>query len=216
MKVAIFDFDGTLYPHETFPLLMKHLKTHPVHYKKYRYFFSKVFPVYIAYKCKVYPEQKMREFTMWNYIASFRSESSDELELFFSEIGNMMYQSLRESLLERLDQHRKDGYYIMLVSGAYEQLLPLVMQDIQFDSIIGTRVLKSEGKFPLDYIHGVRKKEVIEEQLGENQVDWKNSYAYGDSYSDLNVLELVGNPVAVKPDAALLQVANNRKWEIID
>ena len=31
MRVAIFDFDGTLYSKETFQLLMDHLKSHPVH-----------------------------------------------------------------------------------------------------------------------------------------------------------------------------------------
>jgi phosphoserine phosphatase len=29
------------------------------------------------------------------------------------------------------------------------------------------------------------------------------------------VLELVGNPVAVKPDSRLSEVANSRKWELM-
>lgn len=47
------------------------------------------------------------------------------------------------------------------------------------------------------------------------EIDWSDSYAYGDSYSDLAVLELVGNPVAVKPDSRLSEIAIHRKWEIM-
>ena len=47
-------------------------------------------------------------------------------------------------------------------------------------------------------------------------VDWKNSYAYGDSYADLPVLNLVGNPIAVKPDEKLRHIAIRKQWEIIE
>ena len=36
MKLAIFDFDGTIYKKETFPLLMNHLKeTYPKAYRRF-------------------------------------------------------------------------------------------------------------------------------------------------------------------------------------
>ncbi|WP_309043195.1 HAD family hydrolase [Cytobacillus oceanisediminis] len=116
------------------------------------------------------------------------------------------------------EQHRKDGYYTMVVSGAFEPLLNSVMKGIHFDSIIGTSISFDNKKgrhLPLEYIHVSRKKEVIHEKLANMEVDWENSFAYGDSYSDLSVLELVGNPVAVKPEPRLIQVANKRKWEVI-
>jgi FMN phosphatase YigB (HAD superfamily) len=39
MRVAIFDFDGTLYPQETFTLMMNYMKEHPVHSRKYKSFY---------------------------------------------------------------------------------------------------------------------------------------------------------------------------------
>jgi HAD superfamily hydrolase (TIGR01490 family) len=208
MKVAIFDFDRTLFPEETFPLLMKHLKTHP---RKYRSFMSRILPVYAAYKCKLYPEQKMREHSMRSYITSFGSAPQTEVEQFFSELGSLMSEKLSEPVLARLQQHRKDGYYIMLVSGAFQPLLNSVAAKLPFDHIIGTNFHKTN----LQYIHGSRKKDVVHERLAHMEVDWENSFAYGDSYSDLNVLELVGNPVAVQPEPRLLEVASSRRWEIL-
>lgn len=219
MKVAIFDFDGTLFPEETFPLMMKHLKTHPLHRNKYKRFISRILPVYAAYKCKLYPEQKMKEYSMRSYISSFGTTSKHEMQQFFSQLANEMSENLSEPVLQRLKEHTNEGYYIMLVSGAFEPLLQSVTKQIKFDCIIGTSIpyknKEIDRQTPIIHIHGERKKENIFAQLANNEVDWKNSYAYGDSYSDLNVLELVGNPVAVKPDPRLFQVANERKWEIL-
>ncbi|MEH7014749.1 HAD-IB family hydrolase [Neobacillus niacini] len=219
MKVAIFDFDGTLFPNETFPLLMGHLKNHPIHFHKYRNFFLRILPVYLAYKCKLYPEQKMKEYSMRSYIAAFGSSPKAEIEQFFSQIGGIMSQNLSEPMLHRLEQHRMDGYYTMLVSGAYEPLLNSVTKDVNFDCIIGSSIPFNDEKLmknsSINYIYGERKTEFINAHLSNMQVDWQNSFAYGDSFTDLNVLELVGNPVAVNPEPRLLEVANHKKWEII-
>jgi HAD superfamily hydrolase (TIGR01490 family) len=217
MKVAIFDFDRTLFPEETFPLLMDHLKNHPIHNRKYKYFFRKILPVYLAYKCKLYPELKMREYTMQSYISAFNSAPEGELEEFFSQIASIMSEKLSEPVLHRLEQHKNDGYYTMLVSGAFEPLLYSVTEKINFDCIIGSSIPIKMDKViaPITYIYGERKREFVHAHLSDKNVDWENSFAYGDSFSDLNVLELVGNPVAVKPEPRLLEVANSRKWEVM-
>ncbi len=219
MKVAIFDFDGTLFPEETFPLMMSHLKTHPLHSKKYRLFMSRILPGYVAYKCKLYPEQKMKELSMRSYISSFGTALKAEIEQFFAELGDAMSEKLSEPVLDRLEQHRREGYYIMLVSGAFEPLLHSVTKNVNVDYIVGTRIPyeneQLDKRTPVNHVHGARKTEKIVVQLADSEVDWKNSFAYGDSYSDLDVLELVGNPVAVKPEPRLLQVAEERKWEVL-
>jgi phosphoserine phosphatase len=47
------------------------------------------------------------------------------------------------------------------------------------------------------------------------EVDFAKSYAYGDMKWDYPVLELVGNPVAVYPDADLRAYARSKDWKII-
>ena len=107
----------------------------------------------------------------------------------------------------------------MLVSGAYTSLLTSVTKELQFDTIIGTEIpLKGEiidYKTPIYHIQGLRKNEKIKEVLDGYDIDWQNSFAYGDSLSDLSVLELVGNPVAVSPEPRLHAIATERKWEIV-
>ena len=49
-----------------------------------------------------------------------------------------------------------------------------------------------------------------------NGIDLAASYGYADSYSDLPLLEAVGNPVAVRPDVALFRHARKLRWNIVD
>lgn len=214
MKVAIFDFDGTIYPEETFPLMMKYLKTHPLYSKRYRYFFRKILPIFLAYKLKLYPEAKMKSMAMHLYVSSFGSTPKSEVEQFFMQLGNQMSGNLSEPLVDRLKQHCNDGYYTMVVSGAFEPLLHSAFKNLHLDCIIGTNIPVDKHQ-AFDHINGKRKIAKIYEQLKNKHVDWQNSYAYGDSYSDLDMLELVGNPVAVNPDQRLSQMAMDRKWEVI-
>lgn len=50
---------------------------------------------------------------------------------------------------------------------------------------------------------------------GEALADFAESYFYGDSQSDLPLMERVTNPVAVEPDDALARIAKERGWPII-
>jgi phosphoserine phosphatase len=50
----------------------------------------------------------------------------------------------------------------------------------------------------------------------KTSADLKRSYAYADSHSDLPMLQVVGNPVAVSPDVPLFRAARAARWQIVD
>lgn len=219
MRVAIFDFDGTLYKKETFPVLMRHLKHHPLYHTRYKRFFRKILPPYIGHKLKLYPEHKMREHSMQTYLSSLNNLSRKEVYLFFGELAEKMKDDYNPDVVKELNDHVQKSDTIMVVSGAFTPLLEEATKQLSIDKIIGTEVPFSKGKYdsstPIYHIQGTRKKEKIRAYLEDAGVDWENSYAYADSYSDLPVLELVGNPVAVQPDARLKDLAEERNWHTI-
>ena len=47
-------------------------------------------------------------------------------------------------------------------------------------------------------------------------INLSRSYAYSDSITDLPMLEIVGEPVAVNPDKDLRKIAEERDWQIRD
>lgn len=219
MQIAIFDFDGTLYEEETFRLLMDHLKTHPVHHTKYKKFIRASMPLYIANKLKIYSTRRMKERLMQIYANCLLDISEKDIHTFFEELAVKMKPDFNEEVVARLKQHHEDGVYVMVLSGAYDLLLEKSLKNLPVDTFIGTTIPFKNGEIdgdtPLYPIQAERKNEMIEKFIVGKEIDWKNSYAYGDSLSDASVLELVGHPVVVQPEQSLENVALKRKWEVI-
>jgi len=215
MKVAIFDFDGTIYKKETFTLLMDHLKNHPTYGSRYKRFYRSVLAPYIGYKIRIYPERKMKLQMMHRYLRTFQGLTEIEFAHYFAEIASKMKPDLNTEVISRLEEHTKNDVYIMIVSGAFTPLLQDVFKPFPVDQIIGTNVPFHNGEFDMsqqiDHVHAERKTELIKKNLKGKEIDWENSYAYGDSYSDLSVLNLVGNPVVVCPEDSFRMVAYENK-----
>ena len=110
MKVALFDFDGTLYPHETFETLRAHLKKHPKYKKNYKHFVRYFAPTYFGYKMKMVPKIKMQHRALESYILSFKGYSKREIDEFFSDVAASMSNEIRTSLLEKIQQLKQDNY----------------------------------------------------------------------------------------------------------
>ena len=219
MRVAIFDFDGTLYEKETFQILMDHLKNHPVQHTQYNRFFRWIAPRFAAYKMKVYPEARMKERSMQRYISVLDGLSKNELENFFKEVAVKMEKDFNPLVVSKLEQHIADDVHVMLVSGAYTIFVEAATNKLRFDTIIGSDIPFNGQDIDKDksiyHINGTRKNDKIHESLAGKDIDWSNSFAYADSYSDLPVLELVGNPVAVQPEPRLRTIAIERGWKVI-
>lgn len=219
MRVAIFDFDGTLYPQETYAIMMNYLKKHPIHAAKFKPFYRAVMKPYLAYKMKIYPENKMKAKSMQLYLHALKGMDQQEIEQFFEEMSKDMRNELNLKVVERLKKHLLEGDHVLLVSGAFTPMLNEVTRDLAIHKVIGTEIPVRNGKLDMDtdiyHIQGQRKNEMIEKALHGLNIDWKNSSAYGDSISDITVLELVGNPVAVRPESRLKAVAEQRNWEIM-
>lgn len=220
MRVAIFDFDGTIYAEETFTLLMKHLKEHPTYHSSYKRFYRAIVPPYIANKLKLYPDNKMKKRSMQLYLEAFNGLTKQEMDIYFGEIKATMQQDFNAKVLERLKRHQEENIHILLVSGAYTQFLERVTDGLVFNQIIGTDIFYKDDKVytknAINHVNGQQKTLKVHEALVGHQIDWENSYAYGDSFSDMPVLELVGNPVAVRPEERLRSLANARGWEVMD
>ena len=220
MNIAIFDFDGTLYKKETFPLLMKHLKYHPIYKKRYRSFFAAVLLPYLAYKCKLYKEEKMKYNMMQSYVHAFKGLTIEEVNHFFKTLAEKMIPDINTTVKGRLEQHAKDGMEIYIVSGAFTPLIEYVTKDLPVSHIIATNIPFKNGVYhstePITHVQGITKCQLIKKALKSKQVQWSDSISYADSYSDIPILELVGKPICVHPDDALQIVAKQKGWEILD
>ena len=116
-------------------------------------------------------------------------------------------------------EHQDAGRPVFIVTAASHEMAELMAHVLAFDGGIGTRSEVKDGVYtgrpdgPFTYRSG--KAEAIAQVAHERGIDLEASYAYSDSESDLPMLELVGNPVAVNPDPALARIARERGWRVM-
>jgi HAD superfamily hydrolase (TIGR01490 family) len=119
--------------------------------------------------------------------------------------------------LERMHDHRAAGRLVCMVSSSPQEIVEPMARMLQVDRYIATRPRIVDGKYTGDldfYAYGPHKAAAIQALAEELGVDLQGSYAYSDSATDLPMLEVVGNPVAVNPDKALRRIAIDREWTI--
>lgn len=224
-KLAIFDFDGTLYPFETFTFLIEQLKKQLGFQLKHRKFNRQFFVPYILYKLKIIPKHTMRERALITFIQLFAGMTRKEIYRFFENAYLDMKDRVNGEVIRKLQELKEQGYVIVLVSGAVRPLLEIVSRDIPFDIIVGSEIPIKHDVYDehgeIIYIQGNMKvqglmKALHIEGITDSEINWTESFAFADSESDLPILELVGHPVCVTPDDKLREIAISRKWEVIN
>ncbi|MCP4963439.1 MAG: HAD-IB family hydrolase [Actinomycetia bacterium] len=116
--------------------------------------------------------------------------------------------------MRRVRAHKAAGHRTVLITGALElavkPLAPL------FDDIIAARMDHRNGRYTGEMIDvpptGEVRAQVMLEWADEHGLDLREGVAYADSASDLPMLEAVGYPVAVNPEARLVTIAEKRGW----
>jgi HAD superfamily hydrolase (TIGR01490 family) len=119
--------------------------------------------------------------------------------------------------LERIHNHRAAGRLVCMVSSSPQEIVEPMARMLHVDRYIATRPRIDDGKYTgeLDlYAYGPHKAEAIRALAEELGLDLQGSYAYSDSATDLPMLEVVGNPVAMNPDKGLRRIAIEREWTI--
>lgn len=219
MKLAIFDFDGTLLMSDTLPALAKEWNNQNRSWTRYIITYLSVMPWLILYKMRLLSRERFRYLAVVGFNNLFRKMSRQEVGDFFETAYEGLADGFNPLVLDELKESISHGYCCILLSGAYTELLQVVAEKLGFNMAIGTEMVFKDGIFDhrkkLEVIEGEGKLELVKNSVPWKSVDWSASRSYGNSYSDLMVMEIVGQPVAVNPDSRLLSHAINHKWRVI-
>ncbi len=117
-----------------------------------------------------------------------------------------------------IDDHRGKGRRVVVVSSSPEEIVIPLCRYLAIDDIIATKAeIGPDGKYSGTiemYAYGSGKADAIKDLAREDGIDLASSFAYSDSATDVPMMEIVGHPVAVNPDAELRKIATERGWEI--
>ncbi len=154
-------------------------------------------------------------------LAAVAGRSRREMEVLVPEtmasILTRVYPQMHALIIEFEDA----GVPTYLCSASAGKIVDVVASVLNMSGgAIATRtLLDTEGRYTgeLDgpWCHGEGKAAAVALEAKRADIDLAASWAYSDSSSDLPMLELVGTPVAVNPDAALRDVARERDWDVL-
>jgi HAD superfamily phosphoserine phosphatase-like hydrolase len=221
LKLAVFDFNGTLFPKETIPFLISC-------WKKFGYSKLNLYKLYIILAPLIikyrYPFlttmsiEEMKVQFMYKFVKIFKGMEQEEIAKYFQKVENEAHQYYKPEVLERLEEFKEKDYEIVLLSGTFEELLAKIRERLEVDNIIGSSILKDRENELDDFsvLSGSIKLKALKKEYSSADIDWDKSYAFADSIDDLSLLQAVGHPVAVNPEKGLKVVAQSENWQIID
>lgn len=118
-----------------------------------------------------------------------------------------------------IDDHRGEGRTLVMATTTPHDLIAPLAERLGFDDVIatrfGVRAGHYDGTLDGEFVWGKGKARAVQTWSRRRRVDLAHSYAYSDSYYDVPLLSLVGNPTAVNPDPRLLGVAALRRWPVV-
>ena len=119
---------------------------------------------------------------------------------------------------ERIEEHRRSGHVVALLTSATRFLSAPLSRALGIEHVLCTEVGEEGGRFTGTHhtpaCYGTGKVLRAETFAAEHGIDLARSFFYSDSYSDLPMLERVGEPRVINPDPRLRRLAQRRGWPI--
>ena len=152
------------------------------------------------------------------FIAGHTVQELEELgeEIFDEAMAHRIWPGTRALAQLHLDQ----GQRVWLVTAAPIEIATIIARRLGLTGALGT-VAEHEngvytGRLVGDMLHGPAKAEAIKALADREGLDLSRCSAYSDSFNDLTMLTLVGDPCAINPDARLRAHARAAGWRIRD
>ena len=116
--------------------------------------------------------------------------------------------------------HLDEGKRVWLVTAAPIEIASIIARRLGLTGALGTVSEHVDGVYTGrlvgDLLHGPAKAEAIKALAIREGLDLAACSAYSDSFNDLPMLSMVGDPVAINPDSRLRAHAKAQGWRIRD
>lgn len=205
---AFFDIDGTIYRESLMIRHFEKLMNYEVIDRKIWY--TDVEDVYKEWKKRYGDYEEYLELLANIYLEQLKGIDKD----FVNYIADHTIQDNGENIYtysrDRIAWHREMGHLIFFVSGSPDFLVSRMAKMHSATDWRGSEYkVDADNKITGEIVPmwgSVSKNRAIAELVEEYDVDVDQSYAYGDTTGDFSMLSLMGNPIAINPNDALLQL----------
>lgn len=137
-------------------------------------------------------------------------------EIFDEAMADRIWPGTRALAQLHLDQ----GQRVWLVTAAPVEIAEIIARRLGLTGAMGTVAEHQDGVYTGrlvgEMLHGPAKAEAVRALAEREGLDLSRCSAYSDSYNDLPMLTLVGDPCAINPDKRLHDYARAQGWRIRD
>ena len=137
-------------------------------------------------------------------------------EIFDEAMAHRIWPGTRALAQLHLDQ----GQRVWLVTAAPIEIATIIARRLGLTGALGTVSEHVDGiytgRLVGEMMHGPAKAEAVAALAAREGLDLARCSAYSDSYNDLPMLSLVGDPCVVNPDSRLLEHARAQGWRVRD
>ena len=145
----------------------------------------------------------------------------DEIRVIGEDIYNeFVSPSLWSGTMAIAKRHLDMGDEVWLVTASPKDFADLIAEKLGFTGALGTVAETKDGKYTGNLIgpllHGTEKAKAVMKLVTDRKIEIKECYAYSDSHNDLPLLNSVGHPNAINPDAKLRIISFSSGWPVHD
>lgn len=214
-KFAVFDIDGTLIRWQLFHAIVHHLGQQG--------FIDKASHDAIS-EARMEWKKRSNEKAFTDYEHVMLNKYLDSLTKIYPENHSKIVDEVFEEYKDQLFVYSKNlltelkakGYLIFAISGSQQDIVDKFAKYHGFTEVIGAKFTIKNGKFTGEVESPVtNKQEALSKLLAKYDVTYKDSYAIGDTASDIPMLQMVENPIAFNPTKELLETAKNNHWPVV-
>ncbi len=215
-KFAAFDIDGTLIRWQLYHAVVAELA-------KERFIDADAYTVvekaYLDWKTRAHSNSfhDYERALLDMYLQAINSIAVDAFEnavkIVFDEHKDQIYTYTRDAIRNLKQQ----GYVLVAISGSQQEIVEMIGQYYGFDYVVGSRYTIEDGHYTnKEYspaVHG--KDSALKKVVEDNDLTYAGSFAFGDTRSDIAMLELVENPIAFNPNNVLFEYAKTQGWKVV-
>ena len=185
MKLALFDFDGTITIKDSLVEFIQYAVGKPAYYVG----LLRLSPMLTAYTLKLIPNHIAKEKLIAHF---FKGWDANQFQILAEQYSLKQIDKItRPKAIEKIKWHQEQGHKVVMVSASMGCWLEAWcdMQNIELISTqLEMRDNKLTGKFATKNCYGIEKINRVKKAY--NLSDYNYIYAYGDSHGDKELLAL--------------------------
>ncbi len=167
-------------------------------------------------KSGVIDEQNYKNRWIVDLLGLFKGATPDEVAHMAQwVVEHEMWPRRRQDVIDDLLRHRDQGRRILIATGTYQPLAEAFARRLGVEAF-GTPVEYVDGRLTGRVVGEVRVRQGKLDQIRAALNGDQLVAAYGDTASDIPMLEASECPIAAYPNAQLRRVALERGWRILE